>query len=151
MSKSKYWSLLKSAGYVRGYEYNRVPGEIELIKRLFDTVDELKDHIVRLESYLMDRDESEDSGDEDDPVDFSQLNNLVVKFHKADPLVTAARRSRNGKSILLVNNEYGIEYILYEIVLQEFNWEHLDDILAKVEKMAKENPDRRHNLRLMVE
>ena len=60
------WSLTKSVAYVRDNEHDPVPSEMMLIKMLFDTVDELKNHVVRLEDYLMDRDDFEDSGDEDD-------------------------------------------------------------------------------------
>lgn len=134
--------------YVRDHEYSLVPTDFDYInKRLND----LEARIDKLESDLMDRMNFEDSDDEEYPIDVSMLNELAIKFHHADPLVTAALPSFDRKSIFLINNEYGINYLLYEIVLQEFNWNNLDNVLERVEKMAKENPNRRHKLRLMVE
>lgn len=113
-------------------------------------LNELEARIDKLESDLMDRINFEDSDDEECPIDGSMLNELTIKFHHADPLVTTALPSFDRKSIFLVNNEYGVNYILYEIVLQEFNWNNLDNILERVEKMAKESPNRRNRLQIMV-
>ena len=63
-----HWSLMKSMAYVGDNEHNPVPSETMLIKMLFDTVNELIIRVVQLEAYLIDRDNFEDSGDEDEQV-----------------------------------------------------------------------------------
>lgn len=59
------WSLMKSMAYINGHEYDPVPSDIAFIKDLYAEIAKLQIRVNSLESYLMDRDDFEDSEDEE--------------------------------------------------------------------------------------
>lgn len=60
------WSLTKSMAYVSSHNYDPVPSNIAFIKDLYNEIAELQIRVNSLESYLMDRDDFENSKDEED-------------------------------------------------------------------------------------
>ena len=60
------WSLTKAMAYVSGHDYDPVPSDIAFIKDLYNEIAKLQIRVNSLESYLMDRDDFEDSKDEEE-------------------------------------------------------------------------------------
>lgn len=59
------WSLTKAMAYVSSHDYDPVPSDIAFIKDLYNEIAKLQIRVNSLESYLMDRDDFEDSEDEE--------------------------------------------------------------------------------------
>ena len=59
------WSLTKAMAYISGHDYDPVPSDIAFIKDLYNEITKLQIRVNSLESYLMDRDDFEDSEDEE--------------------------------------------------------------------------------------
>lgn len=75
------WSLTKSMAYICSHDDDPVPNEIAFIKSLYNEIAKLQIRVQHLESYLMDRDDFEDSKDEEDgylgPNSVRELNKVL--------------------------------------------------------------------------
>lgn len=75
------WSLTKSMAYISGHDYDPVPSDIAFIKDLYNEIAKLQIRVNSIESYLMDRDDFEDSEDEEDgylgPNSVRELNKVL--------------------------------------------------------------------------